>query len=69
MIDFPPIDTTKLLKEVRKDIARLEKIARLLGSSSSKGKGKGKRKLSAEARKAIGDAQRKRWAAKKKKSE
>jgi hypothetical protein len=51
------MDTKLLLKEVKKEIARLEKVAKLLGA-----KGTGKRKMSAKARKAIGDAQRARWA-------
>jgi hypothetical protein len=58
------MDTKLLLKEVRKEIARLEKIARLLGASKGTGKptGKKKRVVSAEARAAIGAAQKKRWA-------
>lgn len=59
------MDTPKLLKEVKTEITRLEKIARLLGSSSSKGRGKGKRKrkpMSQEARDKIAAAQKKRWA-------
>jgi hypothetical protein len=58
------MDTQHLLEEVRKEISRLQKVEALLEGSSSprKGKGKGKRKLSAAARKKIGDAQRARWA-------
>jgi hypothetical protein len=59
-----------LLKEAKKELARIQKVIKLL---SPKGKGKGKegqekttRNLTPEARKAIGDAQRARWAAKKK---
>jgi hypothetical protein len=62
LIDFHAMDTAKLLGEVKTEIKRLEKIAKLLGGSGSKGK----RKLSAKSRKAIGDAQRKRWAERKK---
>jgi hypothetical protein len=62
------MNTQALLEEVRKEITRLQKVADLLegedstSTSGRKGKGKGKRTLSAKARKAIGDAQRKRWA-------
>jgi hypothetical protein len=61
------MDTSSLLAEVRSEITRLQKVVDLLeGSSPRKGRGKGKRKLSPEARKAIGDAQRARWAKKRK---
>jgi hypothetical protein len=56
------MDTTALLKEVRKEITRLEKIATLLGAKSSSGKGKKKRKLSKAAREKISAAQTARWA-------
>ena len=62
------MDTNHLLGEVKKEITRLQQVVALLeGSSPRRGRGKGKRNLTPEARKAIGDAQRKRWAAKKKK--
>jgi hypothetical protein len=60
MIDFRAMDTPKLLKEVRKEIKRLQKIAKLLGdgkSTSTSG-----RKLSKAARARIGAAQKARWA-------
>lgn len=59
------MDTPKLLEEVRKEIARLQKVVELLedGSGKSKRKGKGTRKpMSAEARAKIAAAQKKRWA-------
>jgi hypothetical protein len=58
------MDTPKLLEEVKKEIARLQKVEALLEEKppSRKGRGKGKRKLNAAARKKIGDAQRARWA-------
>ena len=61
------MDTANLLEEVKKEIARLQKVVDLLEGSAKpskrKGKGKGTRKpMSPEARKKIGDAQRKRWA-------
>jgi hypothetical protein len=56
------MDTPKLLKEVKKEIARLQKIATLLGGSTKR-KGKGTRKpMSAAAREKISAAQKKRWA-------
>jgi type II secretory pathway predicted ATPase ExeA len=54
------MDTPKLLKEVKKEIKRLQKIAKLLGEGS--GKSTSGRKLSAAARKKIADGQKKRWA-------
>jgi hypothetical protein len=53
------MDTAKLLEEVKKEIKRLQKIAKLLGEGSGS---TGKRKVSAKARAAIGAAQKKRWA-------
>jgi hypothetical protein len=54
------MDTPKLLKEVRKEIKRLQKIAKLLGDGS--GKSTSGRTLSKAARKKIADGQKKRWA-------
>ncbi len=68
----------EILAEIDSEIARLEEVKRLLSSSSrfssdgaapSRPAGKRtrrkKRTLSAEARKKIAEAQRKRWAAQK----
>jgi hypothetical protein len=67
MYTSSPMDTGKLLEAVKIEITSLQKVVDLLeGSSPRKGRGKGKRKLSPEARKAIGDAQRARWAKKRK---
>lgn len=63
------MDTQALLKEVRSEIERLQRVVDLLEGSAipSKRKGKGKRKpMSAEARAKIAAAQRKRWAKTKK---
>jgi hypothetical protein len=66
VIFFPPMDTSKVIEDFKKEIKRLQSVVDLLeqeGSSKRKGKGKGTRKpMSAESRKKIGDAQRKRWA-------
>jgi len=69
-----------ILAEIDAEIARLTQVRSLLagsravaspGSKTKTSKGPGKKKkrvLSAEARKRIADAQRKRWAAQKAKS-
>jgi hypothetical protein len=62
MIDFRAMDTPKLLKEVRREIKRPQKIAKLLGEGSGGSAGRPKRHVSAEARQRIGAAQKKRWA-------
>jgi hypothetical protein len=59
------MDTSKFLEDAKAEIKRLQSVVDLLEKEGSKrkGKGKGTRKpMSAEARKKIGDAQRKRWA-------
>lgn len=60
------MDTSKFLEDAKAEIKRLQSVVDLLeqeGSSKRRGKGKGTRKpMSAEARKKIGDAQKKRWA-------
>jgi len=58
------MDTPKLLKEVRKEIKRLQKIAKLLGDGSGKSTAKqGTRKpMSAAGREKISAAQKARWA-------
>ena len=75
---FMSIET--ILAEIDAEIARLTQVRSLLagsravttsGSKSKTSKGPGKKKkrvLSADARKRIADAQRKRWAAQKAKS-
>jgi hypothetical protein len=64
----------EILAEIDSEIARLEQVRKLLsdgrnvqpgGHVAKKGTGRKKRRLSAEARKKIADAQRKRWAAQK----
>ena len=56
-----------LLAGVDEEIARLQQVRALLaGGGVGVGNAKKKRNMSAEARKRIGDAQRKRWAAQKK---
>jgi hypothetical protein len=70
------MDTQAILAAVSKEIARLEQVKRLLTASDGRvpatsfhygvNKPHKKRVMSAEARKRIGDAQRKRWAAQKK---
>lgn len=69
-----------LLSTIDAEIARLQQARALLAGTSTKTRGKSaasataapkkkaRRKLSAEARKRIADAQRKRWAAQKKAS-
>jgi hypothetical protein len=54
------MNTANLLKEVRKEVKRLQKIAKLLGEGN--GKSTSGRKLSKAARKKIADGQKKRWA-------
>jgi hypothetical protein len=64
------IDSKGILKQLHsardmaaKELSRLEATIKAFGGSVSSGIASvGKRKLSAKARKAIGDAQRKRWA-------
>jgi len=66
------MDTTNLLVEVRKEIARLQKVVDLLEGSAtpSKRRGKGKRKrkpMSAETKKKIAAARKAAWDKKKSK--
>jgi len=57
------MDTVQILAEVRAEIARLEKVARLLEGGKGSRRGRSTRKpLSKEAREKIAAAQRKRWA-------
>jgi len=79
-VSYPsPMAIDSILAQIDAEIARLTQVRTLLSSGSlsgsvttAKGKGPGrprkKRTLSAEARKRIADAQRKRWAAQKAKS-
>jgi hypothetical protein len=58
-----------MLAGIDEEIGRLQQIRSLLaggGSGVGNGKKKKRRTMSAEARKRIGDAQRKRWAKQKK---
>jgi len=71
MIESLPMNTDLLLKEVKAEIKRLEKVVALLegesASTSARGKRKGRRKpMSQEARDKIAAAQKKRWAKQKK---
>jgi len=51
-------------KQAEADLERIVRTIKAFGGSITDGRLKvGRRKLSAKARKAIGDAQRKRWAA------
>jgi hypothetical protein len=55
----------RILAELDNEISHLQQVRSLLtkdGAKPSTAKVKGKRKMSAEARKRIADAQRKRWA-------
>jgi hypothetical protein len=58
------MNTRKILRMIESEIARLQTAANALRGlgKSSKGGRRGTRKLSAAARKRIGDAQRARWA-------
>jgi hypothetical protein len=81
-LSYPPLMAIdSILAQLDAEIARLTQVRSLLASSgkvtskfterkNSKGPGKTRKKrvLSAEARKRIADAQRKRWAAQKAKS-
>jgi len=56
-----------LLEEVKKEIARLQKVVELLEDGNTSTSGRRKRKpMSAEARAKIAAAQKKRWAKTKK---
>jgi hypothetical protein len=58
------MDTSSILATIDAEISRLEQARALLkGLPTSAKKPRSRRKLSAKARKAIADAQRKRWAA------
>lgn len=66
--------TADIITEIDAEIARLERVRKLLSNGSNsqlsgpltkKASGRKKRTLSPEARKRIADAQRKRWAAQK----
>jgi hypothetical protein len=67
------MDTERFLVEIEQEIARLQQVASALRGLSGKRRGRKmststsdpkpkRRKMSAAARKRIGDAQRKRWA-------
>jgi hypothetical protein len=60
------MDTGRMLKEVKAEIAKLERIAKALKGIETEAtptqSKKGKRKMSAATRKKLGDAQRARWA-------
>jgi hypothetical protein len=57
------MDTPKLLEEVKKEIARLQKVADLLEGGSTSTSGRRTRKPMSKARREkIAAAQRKRWA-------
>ena len=57
------MDTANLLEEVKKEIARLQKVVELLEGGSTSTSGRRKRKpMSQEARAKIAAAQKKRWA-------
>ena len=68
------MNTQELLAGIEEEIARLQQVRTLLGAGggahpaafSARKWHKKKRVMSAEARKRIGDAQRKRWAKQKK---
>jgi hypothetical protein len=69
------METSQILAEIDKEIARLSQARALLTGSTPAKRGrkptaakaaKSKRTLSPEARKRIAEAQRKRWAAQKK---
>jgi hypothetical protein len=71
-----PMAITEIITELDAEIARLEQVRKLLSSGrniqigrlvAKKSSSRKKRVLSVEARKKIADAQRKRWAGKKKK--
>jgi hypothetical protein len=58
------MDTSSIIATIDAEISRLEQARALLkGTATSAKKTRSRRKLSAKARKAIADAQRKRWAA------
>lgn len=63
------VETNRILLEIDNEIARLTEVKNLLADHRNGGPSKPIRKqrnMSAAARKRIGDAQRKRWAAQKK---
>jgi hypothetical protein len=61
------METTALLSAIDQEIARLSQARALLAGGANHAKpGRKDRVMSAEARKRIGDAQRKRWAAQRK---
>jgi len=61
------MNTANLLEEVKKEIARLQKVVELLEDGNTSTSGRRKRKpMSAEARAKIAAAQKKRWAKTKK---
>lgn len=58
------MDTASILAGIDAEIRKLEAARALLkGTTTKEKKPRSRRKLSAKARKAIADAQRKRWAA------
>jgi hypothetical protein len=62
------MDTQQILAQLIAERDRIDAAIKLLsGSGTSTKVSKGKSRMSAAARKRIGDAQRKRWAAAKKK--
>ena len=61
------MDTNELIRQLTEERNRIDAVIKLLsGSRTSTRAVKGKSSMSAAARKRIGDAQRKRWAAKRK---
>ncbi len=66
------MDTQKILTQLRSERERIDKAIQALeslnGASAGRGstRGRGRRRLSAEARRRISLAQKKRWAAQKK---
>jgi hypothetical protein len=66
VIIFPAMDTFNLIEEVKKEIARLQKVVDYLEGSESRPGRKKKRTMSAAGRARISAAQKARWAKKKK---
>jgi hypothetical protein len=56
---------SEILKQIDAEIARLKQVRNILADDTPVPKPKVKRTLSAEARRRIGEAQRRRWAAEK----
>lgn len=64
VVDFLAMDKAKLLEEIKKEIARLQKVVELLeGDGGTSTSGRRKRKpMSPEGRAKIAAAQKARWA-------